>query len=98
MCLETGDSGADGTHLYPDDPLALGHRYTGPYVTLQPDLAFVLEDDEGVCGYTLAALDTHAFYERMTAEWLPPLQAKHRTFVVLLVFCNRTQPRAHTCN
>ena len=79
ICLQTGDSGEDATHLYrgPEgDPDALGHIYAGPYVTLEPDLAFVLEDEAGVCGYILGAFDTPTFHARYVSEWLPPLQAR----------------------
>lgn len=76
VCLKTGDSGQDGTHLYADDPDALGNIYVGPYIVLEPSLAFVLEDDQGVCGYVLAALDSVRFYARMLTEWLPPLRAR----------------------
>lgn len=77
ICLKTGDSGRDATHLYPDDPAALGHLYVGPYLSLEPNLAFVLEDGAGVCGYLLGALDSARFYARLLAEWLPPLRARH---------------------
>lgn len=76
VCLKTGDSGADGTQLYRDDPKALGHLYVGPYIHLEPELAFVLEDNAGVCGYVLAALDSARFYHRFLTEWLPPLCAQ----------------------
>jgi ribosomal protein S18 acetylase RimI-like enzyme len=73
VCLKTGDAGQDATHFH-KDPKALGHLYVGPYVTLEPSLAFVLEDDSGVCGYVLGVLDTKTFYKRYIEEWLPPLQ------------------------
>ena len=73
ICLKTGDSGEDATHLY-EDPKALGHLYAGPYVTLEPKLAFVLEDEAGVCGYILGAFYTESFYEALLSEWLPRLQ------------------------
>ena len=75
ICLLTGDSGNDATDLY-EDPHALGHLYAGPYVTLQPELAFVAEDDSGVAGYILGALDTVGFYKEFVARWLPPLQGE----------------------
>ncbi|MBM3878316.1 MAG: GNAT family N-acetyltransferase [Verrucomicrobia bacterium] len=77
VCLKTGDSGNDGTHLYAEDPHALGNTFVGPYIFLEPEFAFVLEDEQGVCGYVLAALDSAAFYRRLVQEWLPPLQAQH---------------------
>ena len=73
ICLKTGDSGEDATHLY-DDPKALGHLYAGPYVALEPELAFVLEDEAGVCGYILGAFDTESFYQRLLTEWLPHIR------------------------
>ena len=73
ICLETGDFGADGTHLF-EDPKLLGHIYVGPYLKFAPDLAFVLEDSEGVCGYTLGVLDSEPFYNRVETEWFPPLR------------------------
>ena len=76
VCLETGDAGQDATDLF-EDPNLLGHLYTGPYVTYQPDLAFVLEDDHGVCGYTLGALDSESFYRRMNDEWLAGLRQEY---------------------
>lgn len=73
VCLLTGDSGRDATHLH-HDPDALGNVYVGAYLTFEPDLAFVLEDAGGVCGYTLGALDSRDFYRRYREEWLPPLR------------------------
>ena len=47
VCLRTGDNGQDATHLF-DDPRALGHIFVGPYMKLEPELALVLEDPQGV--------------------------------------------------
>jgi protein O-GlcNAcase/histone acetyltransferase len=77
VCLKTGDSGADGTHLYPNYPNLLGDRFVGPYTTLSPELSFVLEDDDGVCGYVLAALDSQAFYSQFMKEWAPQVADKY---------------------
>jgi ribosomal protein S18 acetylase RimI-like enzyme len=76
VCLRTGDAGNDASHLL-DDPVILGHLYVGPYVTLEPSLAFVLEDARGVCGYVLGALESDSFYRRYRDEWLPTLQARY---------------------
>jgi ribosomal protein S18 acetylase RimI-like enzyme len=54
----------------------LGHIYVGAYLALEPDLAWLLEDDEGVCGYVLGALRSREFFQRYATEWLPPLQAQ----------------------
>lgn len=42
---------------------------------LEPSLAWVLEDDLGICGYVLGARDTKAFWDRYVKEWLPQMKA-----------------------
>lgn len=74
VCLRTGDSGADGTHLFPDDPDALGRYYVGPYLALEPGLALVLADGSGARGYALAARDSRAFYAAAERDWFPALR------------------------
>jgi ribosomal protein S18 acetylase RimI-like enzyme len=76
VCLKTGDAGNDATQLH-DDPRALGHIYVGPYMKLEPEFAFVLEDHLGVCGYVLGALDSVKFYQAYLNEWLPPIRVQH---------------------
>jgi ribosomal protein S18 acetylase RimI-like enzyme len=76
ICLKTGDSGADGTHLYAD-PRILGEIYAAPYGVLQPDLAFVAQDDQGVAAYVVGAADTRAFEARLEAAWWPAVRARH---------------------
>ena len=80
VCLETGDSGADATQQYPADPDALGLRWVGPYLDLEPQLAFALEEpaSSAVHGYALGCLDTNSFMERLEASYLPPLRADAR--------------------
>lgn len=51
--------------------LFLLFRFVGPYTTLSPELSFVVEDSEGVCGYVLAVLDSETFYQQFKKEWLP---------------------------
>lgn len=76
ICLATGDSGQDGTALYAD-PRLVGEVYAAPYGVLQPDLAFVVEDDLGVAGYVIGTEDTRAFEARLEAEWWPRLRTLH---------------------
>jgi ribosomal protein S18 acetylase RimI-like enzyme len=73
VCLKTGDHGRDAEALYREDPDALGRIFVGPYLRFEPDLSLVLEDDDGVCGYALGALDSRAFYARYEREWRPDL-------------------------
>jgi ribosomal protein S18 acetylase RimI-like enzyme len=75
VCLETGDSGADATGKE-DDPELLGLVYAVPYQVASPDFSFVVEDDEGPCGYVLGALDTEAFQRFLVETWYPPIAAR----------------------
>jgi ribosomal protein S18 acetylase RimI-like enzyme len=76
VCLKTGDHGKDGEPFYREDPDALGRVFVGPYLTFEPDLSLILEDEEGICGYALGAFDSRAFYARYEAEWRPGLCAR----------------------
>jgi ribosomal protein S18 acetylase RimI-like enzyme len=76
VCLKTGNQGDDGEPFYRDDPDALGRIFVGPYLRFEPGLALMLEDEEGVCGYALGALDSRSFYERYEKEWRPELCAR----------------------
>ena len=65
VCLATGCDGEDAAATF-RDPDLLGHRYVGPYLDLEPDLAFTLEDAHGPCGYALGAADSVDFYRRLS--------------------------------
>jgi ribosomal protein S18 acetylase RimI-like enzyme len=70
ICVLTGASGADATghYRYPD---LLGDVFVGPYLELEPDLAFVVDDGSGPEGYVLGALDTARFDARCEQLWWP---------------------------
>jgi len=76
ICLATGDSGADASHLY-EDPELIGHLYAAPYGVLSPMTAFVVEDEAGVGGYILGALDSNGFEDAAEAKWWPRLRARY---------------------
>ena len=73
VCLKTGDYGKDGEPFYREDPDALGRIFVGPYLQFEPDLSLILEDENGICGYAFATLDSRAFYDRYEREWRPRL-------------------------
>ena len=73
VCLQTGDDGRDATAFY-EDPAALGRIFVGPYFAFAPELTFVLEDEQGVCGYVMGALDSKEFYQAYLEHWVPALQ------------------------
>jgi hypothetical protein len=66
----------DGEPFYREDPDALGRIFVGPYLAFEPELSFILEDEQGICGYALGAFDSGAFYARYEKEWRPNLCAR----------------------
>ena len=77
IALKTGDSGQDATELL-KDPKLVGHIYAAPYAVLCRECSFVVEDEIGVGGYIVGALDTSAFAVRCEAEWWPTLRVRYR--------------------
>jgi|SRR5579859_647842 len=76
ISLATGEAGQDASHLH-DDARLIGHIYSAPYALLAPDLAIVAIDDEGVAGYVVGALDTHAWEETLERLWWPELRRRY---------------------
>ena len=76
ICLLTAEGGGDATGLYVSDDL-MPDIFARPYVSLEPDLAFVVEDEQGVGGYILGVVDTRRFVERFRSEWLPRIEAAY---------------------
>ncbi|MHC2999598.1 GNAT family N-acetyltransferase [Microbacterium sp. HJ5] len=71
ICLRTADAGADATGVLDDDDL-WAEIFVLPYVARHPELAFVVEADDGrVVGYIVSAPDTRDFEEWFRAEWWP---------------------------
>ena len=76
VCVRTAADGDDLTDAM-DDPSLPGLVYAAPYGVLLPEMAFVVEDDEGVGGYVVGAPDTTAFERRYEIEWLPALRTRY---------------------
>lgn len=76
ICLRTAADGADAASQYAD-PNLLGHYYVGPYVQLEPDLAFVVADDSGVVGYIVGTADTRRFATECEQRWFPRLRRRY---------------------
>lgn len=77
VCLKTGDSGNDATHLY-RNPHLLGEIYVGPYVQFNSESSFALIDESGmISGYSLSTVDTLTFQATCAKEWWPAKQSKY---------------------
>lgn len=71
ICLRTADAGGDATGVFADDDL-WAEVFVLPYVARHPDLAFVVESDEGhPAGYIVGAPDTRSFEDWFAAQWWP---------------------------
>ncbi len=76
ICLQTGDSGKDATHLH-KLPELVGDIYVAPYVLHQPDFAYALIADNKVVGYLLGVLDTQAFENTLAQGYWSTTKAKY---------------------
>jgi len=76
ICLRTADAGTDATGIFADDDL-WAEVFVLPYVARHPDLAFVVETDDGIpAGYIVGAPDTREFEDWFAAEWWPRFEAR----------------------
>lgn len=76
ICLKTADAGADATGVFDDDAI-WAEIFVLPYVHRHPDLAFVVETDDGrVAGYVVCAPDTRAFEDWFRGAWWPQRGAR----------------------
>jgi len=52
-------------------------RLVGSYLTLSPELCFVVEDNGTVIGYALAALNAKEFYQKLQVSWFSEMCSKY---------------------
>lgn len=76
ICVSTVHLGGDGRPHY-RDPDMLPEIFAVPYVHLDPDLAFVVDDGGRAVGYIVGTADTARFVRRFREEWLPPLAGRY---------------------
>jgi ribosomal protein S18 acetylase RimI-like enzyme len=81
VCLETGDSGKDATHLH-NLPELVGDIYVAPYVLHEPQFAYVLLAENQVVGYLLGVLDTRTFEKELSAKYWSAAKAKYQHLTV----------------
>lgn len=71
ICVRTADAGGDATGILTDDAL-WGDLFAVPYSERHPDLAWIVESDDGrAIGYLVATDDTDAFYAWFRDAWWP---------------------------
>lgn len=72
VCVRTGDAGGDARGLWSSETL-LADLFARPYVVLEPEMAFVLDDGQTVVGYVIGTADTVRFVADYRERWLPGL-------------------------
>lgn len=80
VCIRTGHQGGDARGHY-RDPGILPEIFAGPYLSLEPDLAFVLADGDRAVGYVIGTADTAEFARRFRREWLPTVADRYPPIV-----------------
>jgi len=65
-------------HSFPD---LIGDMYFGAFITLSPELCFVVEDDHSVVGFAAAAADAKELLRRIQIAWLPEMRVKYPDLV-----------------
>lgn len=77
VCRKTCDDGMDGTKVFSELPNLIGDKLVGGFLNLSNEYCFVVEDETGVCGYALAALDAQQFSKKLEVAWIPALCIKY---------------------
>ncbi|XP_037638458.1 protein O-GlcNAcase isoform X2 [Sebastes umbrosus] len=77
ICKEMYSEGVEEVPLSDEDPDLIGDRLVGGLLTLSSDYGFVLEDDEGICGYALGTVDVAPFVKTCKLNWIPFMQEKY---------------------
>lgn len=76
VCVRTAAAGGDARGQYSSDDL-MPDIFAGPYLELEPELAFVLDDGERVVGYVLGTADTARWAAEHRARWLPRVAERY---------------------
>ncbi len=76
ICLLTGNSGKDATKLL-SDPDLMGHLYAAPYALFEPEVCFVITNNNKPCGYIIGTKDSQKFYEKCEKDWFPILRNRY---------------------
>jgi GNAT superfamily N-acetyltransferase len=77
ICVRTADAGQDARGKYRSDEL-MGDLFAGPYVYLDPQAAFVLDNGQRAVGYILGTPDTAAFARAYRERWIPRLAGRYQ--------------------
>jgi ribosomal protein S18 acetylase RimI-like enzyme len=76
ICVRTGAASNDARGLYSTDDL-IPDIYAGPYLLIEPELAFVLDNGERAVGYIIGTADTERFVRAYRERWIPGMRERY---------------------
>ncbi|XP_015233148.1 PREDICTED: protein O-GlcNAcase isoform X2 [Cyprinodon variegatus] len=77
ICKEMYCEGMEDEPFAEEESDLIGDRLVGGLLTVSSDYGFVLEDDEGICGYALGTVDVKPFIKKCKLSWIPFMQEKY---------------------
>jgi ribosomal protein S18 acetylase RimI-like enzyme len=77
VAVRTGAAGQDARGRYSTDDL-IGDIYAGPYLYLEPEHAYVLDNGRRAVGYVIGTADTAGFVAAYTERWLPLMRPRYQ--------------------
>ncbi|XP_061084288.1 protein O-GlcNAcase isoform X2 [Conger conger] len=77
ICREMYSEGLEEAPFGEQESDLIGDRLVGGFLSLSPDYGFVLEDEEGICGYALGTVDVSPFVKKCQMSWIPSMQEKY---------------------
>jgi ribosomal protein S18 acetylase RimI-like enzyme len=77
VCVETADAGRGVRGRYSTDDL-VPDTVAGPYLFLEPEHAYVLDNGERAVGYVIGTASTPHFVAAYRERWLPRLRTQYQ--------------------
>lgn len=77
VAVRTGAAGQDARGRYSTDDL-IGDIYAGPYLYLEPEHAYVLDNGSRPVGYVIGTANTIGFVAAYRDRWLPLMRQRYQ--------------------
>jgi ribosomal protein S18 acetylase RimI-like enzyme len=77
VCVETAGAGQGVRGRYSTDDL-VPDIFAGPYLSLEPEHAYVLDNGERAVGYIVGTASTADFVAAYQQRWMPRLRARYQ--------------------
>lgn len=77
ICREMYSDEMPEDSSFVEHPDLIGDKLVGGLLSLSLDYCFVLEDEDGICGYALGTVDVKPYIKKFKLSWLPYMQEKY---------------------